>query len=185
MGVVLDFDFEFRLALHAKQGTIKLAIFLVKREFLQMIPNINILYTVENHFLLRLIMRDRYLKIRLYLARINCQSFVNLYENMCHQSDHFRREWRVPLQRRGREELIGTQLRREKWSKTAVPPPWRNGGHTHLYTTQCRHLGSGWAPPYLIHLIWTCWSGTCRWLSSHHGRSREGWASQGVRLSEP
>ena len=88
-------DFESQLALHEKRGTFKLAfsiVFLEKRDFLQMNPNIGILYTVENHFLSLLKIRNRYLKTRLRLARINCQSFANLYENVFHQSVHFHLE---------------------------------------------------------------------------------------------
>ena len=61
----LDFDFECRLALHAKRDTIKLTfftVFLEKRDFLQMTSNIGKLYTVENHFLPQLTIWDRYLK---------------------------------------------------------------------------------------------------------------------------
>ena len=54
--VVSDSDFESRLALHAKQGKLKLTFFiffLEKCEFLQMTPNIGKLYIIGKHFSLR------------------------------------------------------------------------------------------------------------------------------------
>ena len=87
-GVVSVSNFESELTLHAKRGIVKLAfstIFLEKRVFLQMNPNIDILYTVENHFLPWLIIRDRYLKLWFRLVRIDCQSSANLHRKACQQ----------------------------------------------------------------------------------------------------
>ena len=90
-----------------------------KWHFLQTNPNIGILYTIGNHFSPWLTIRDRYLKIWLRLARINYQSFVNLYGIMCHQPRHFRHEWRVPLRWEGHKELIYTHRRWWGWPETA------------------------------------------------------------------
>ena len=92
---------------------------LEKCDFLQTNPNIGILYTHGNHFSPRLTIRDRCLKIRVRLARINRQSFANLYRNVCQQSGHFRREWRAPLQRGAREGLVGTLKWQWAWLETA------------------------------------------------------------------
>ena len=100
----LGSQFRVQVSPHAKRCMIKLTFFIVfleKREFLQMTQNIDILYTVENYFLPRLTVQDRYLKIRLCLARINCQSFADLYGKACQRSRHFRRQQRIPLQRKG------------------------------------------------------------------------------------
>ena len=83
-GVVSILIFKSQITLHAKQGTIKLAfftVFLKKREFLQMTPNIGILNTIGNYFSPRVWIRDRYLKIMLRLAQINSQNFVILHGN--------------------------------------------------------------------------------------------------------
>ena len=89
--------------------------YLKKCDFLQMNPNIDILYIVGNYFLQRVWIRDRYLKRRFCLAQINCQSLANLYWNVCRQSGHFCREWRVPLRRGGWVELICTHVGHQNW----------------------------------------------------------------------
>ena len=50
--VVSDLDFKSWLVLHVKQDKTKLQFTdcIEKRDFLQMTPNIDILYTVGNHF---------------------------------------------------------------------------------------------------------------------------------------
>ena len=89
-----------------------------KCDFLQTNPNKGILYIVGNHFLPRLKIRDHYLKIRLRLAWINCQSFANLYKNACRRSEHFRREWSIPLWKGGQRELFYTLRRWWGWLET-------------------------------------------------------------------
>ena len=100
LGVPLDPDFESWLALHAKQGNVKLiflTVSLEKHDSLQANPNIDILYIVGKYFLLRLRMWDGYLKVRLRLARINWQSFTILHRKAWWRSKHFHRGRRVPL----------------------------------------------------------------------------------------
>ena len=59
---------------------------LEKRDFLQTILNIAILYTVGKNFSSRVWIRDRYLKIRLRLAQIHSQSLSFLHRNTCWRS---------------------------------------------------------------------------------------------------
>ena len=93
----------------AKFLTVNFTNYLEKRDFLQTILNIGILYTVGNNFSPRVWIWDRYLKIRLRLAKIIWQSLSLLHRNVCRRSGHFRREWRIPLWRRGQEELVETK----------------------------------------------------------------------------
>ena len=109
-------DFESQLVLQAKQGkdfNCQFTDCLEKHDFLQMTSNIDILYIVGKHFSSRVWIQDRCLKIRLYLAWINCQYLLFLHRKMCRWSVHFRHERRVPLWRGGQEELVGTLNR--KW----------------------------------------------------------------------
>ena len=72
-------DSKYQLVLHVKRGKVKLIFFtfcLKKCNFLQTTSNIDLLCTIRKHFSLWVWIRDCYLKIRLWLARINCQSFV-------------------------------------------------------------------------------------------------------------
>ena len=151
LGVVSIPNFESWLVLHTKWCKLKLAIStdcLKKHDFSQMTSNIDILYTVKNHFSSWIWIQDRYLKIRLRLARINCQSFVILHGNVYWRSGHFHRQWRVPLWRGGWEELIVTYVDCQNWLEDGDPPlricglpsPPRLSGH--------------WAQPWVISPLW-------------------------------
>ena len=54
-----------------------------------MTPNIGILYTIGKKISPQIYIRDRYLKIRLCLAQINCQNFVILHEKRANNLDNF------------------------------------------------------------------------------------------------
>ena len=110
---------------HAQNETkIKLAIYILSRKvwffFLQTTSNIGILYTVENYFSPWVWIQDRYLKIRLHLARIYWQSFSISHEKVYQQSRHFHRERKILLRRWGREKLVGTLKWWWVWPKTMV-----------------------------------------------------------------
>ena len=134
---------EYWLALHTKWGKVKLAVFIVsieKCDFLQTVSNIDILYIVGKNFSPRVWIRDRYLKIRLYLARINWQSLSFLRGKVCRLSKHFRREWRVPLCQGGWEEPVGIQKRRWKWPEDGRATP------SHHSSSMRRPRDQQWCP---------------------------------------
>ena len=98
--------------------------------FLQTTLNVDILYIVGDHFLPQLTLRDCYLKIRLCLTRINYQSFANLYEITCHQSEHF-----LSL-------VEGTiTIRRPQGIDSHPKPPvgWPENGVSPLWSFDLRH----------------------------------------------
>ena len=116
-------DSESYLVLHAKRNKVKLTFLTVrleKREFLQMTPNIDILSTVGKYFSPQIRIWDRYLKMKLYLARIHWQSLSFLHANACQGSGHFHQERRVTLWWRGQEDPVGTMNHRWGWLEMAV-----------------------------------------------------------------
>ena len=58
-------------------------------------------------------------KIRLYLARINCQSFAILHRKMCRRFEQFRREPSLPLWRGGYAEHFGIEFSHQYGQRTA------------------------------------------------------------------
>ena len=105
-----------------------------------MTSNIDILYTVGKYFSPQLRIWDRYIKIRLYLTRINWQCFAILHKKSHRWSEQFRLEQRVPLQQGGREELIGTHFGHQNWPKDG-------GGH---WEAMPCHFAILWRPSYGI-----------------------------------
>ena len=92
LGVVSNLDSESRLALHVKRGktfNYQFTDCLKKCDFLWTTSNIETLYTIGKHFSPRVGIRDSYLKIRLFLARINWQSFLFMHEKVRRRSGHF------------------------------------------------------------------------------------------------
>ena len=111
--------------------------------FLQTNPNIDILYIVGNHFSPWLKMQNRYLKIWLRLARINCQSFTILNGKVCQQSGHFHRKWRFPLWRREWFEHAGTKFDHQSSSEDAILR-WSRGRPCTRSTVSDRQSPCGW-----------------------------------------
>ena len=134
---------------------------LKKSDFLQTNLNIGILYTIGNHFSPRLIILDFYLKIRLRLARIICQSFVILHEKVCQQFRYFCHEGEVSLRRGGHKELFCTQRQWWGWSETSLQHREATAWPRVLHTPPPLWVGFHGADPHPLGVLWSCCSSTC------------------------
>ena len=137
LGVCSDSDLESRLTLHKKTRQN------LNWQFIVVFKNMTFFFANESKhrhiiyrwksFFTRVWIQDRYLKIRLCIARIFYQSFAILHGKMCWQSGHFHHEWRVPLQWGYWEELVGTLNRQWLWLEMVMQPwavrAWPRGLH--------------------------------------------------------
>ena len=99
--------------------TINFTDYIKKRDFLYMTSNIDKLYTVGKHFLSRVWIWNRHLKIRLRLAWIYLQNFSFLHKNTCRQSGHFLQEQRIPFDKEVQINLLGPKNGSENGQRAA------------------------------------------------------------------
>ena len=126
-----------------------------------MTSTIDILYTIGKSFSLWLGIRDRYLRIRLWLSRINCQNFVILHEKMCWWFGYFRHERRIPFWRASCAEHNDTKDHSKKWPLTGVwvlSPPWPI---TLLHLLKRWSFTAKWTNPGSFSVFWSPSSGAC------------------------
>ena len=134
--------------------------------------NIGILYTVGKNFSPLVWIRDHYLKIKLYLAQVSCQSFTVSHGKACWRSGHFSSQRRVASWIITCAEHDGMQDRHKKWPLTDVRapcPPWFTTGSLHN-KRWC--FMAKWARPSFIGELWPQCPGACPLMKLRQPRSR-------------